>query len=88
MNDTPARLLNLLSLLQIPRERPGSELAERLGVSPCTIRRDIDRLRGLGYPVRRPWAPRAATGRSRAPWTIPQTHPTDRSTRPAASSDP
>ncbi|GHF28355.1 DeoR family transcriptional regulator [Kitasatospora xanthocidica] len=51
MSDTPARLLNLLSLLQTPREWPGSELAERLGVSPRTIRRDIDRLRELGYPV-------------------------------------
>ncbi|MEV5972526.1 YafY family protein [Streptomyces sp. NPDC051921] len=51
MTDTPARLLNLLSLLQTPREWPGSELAERLSVSPRTIRRDIDRLRELGYPV-------------------------------------
>ncbi|KQX90774.1 MULTISPECIES: helix-turn-helix transcriptional regulator [Streptomyces] len=51
MTDTPARLLNLLSLLQTPREWPGSELAERLDVSPRTIRRDIDRLRDLGYPV-------------------------------------
>lgn len=51
MTDTPARLLTLLSLLQTPREWPGSELAERLGVSPRTIRRDIDRLRDLGYPV-------------------------------------
>ncbi|MFB7615607.1 helix-turn-helix transcriptional regulator [Kitasatospora sp. NPDC056181] len=51
MTDTPARLLNLLSLLQTPREWPGSELAERLQVSPRTIRRDIDRLRELGYPV-------------------------------------
>lgn len=51
MTDTPARLLNLLSLLQTPREWPGSELAERLSVSPRTIRRDIDRLRDLGYPV-------------------------------------
>ncbi|NUK51769.1 transcriptional regulator [Streptomyces lunaelactis] len=51
MTDTPARLLNLLSLLQTPREWPGSELAERLEVSPRTIRRDIDRLRDLGYPV-------------------------------------
>jgi predicted DNA-binding transcriptional regulator YafY len=49
--DTPARLLSLLSLLQTPREWPGSELAERLGVSPRTIRRDIERLRDLGYPV-------------------------------------
>ncbi|MET8850601.1 YafY family protein [Amycolatopsis sp. NPDC004625] len=51
MTDTPARLLGLLSLLQTPREWPGSELASRLGVSPRTIRRDIDRLRELGYPV-------------------------------------
>jgi len=51
MHDTPARLLRLLSLLQTPREWPGSELAERLGVSPRTIRRDVDRLRELGYPV-------------------------------------
>ncbi|MFJ5877573.1 helix-turn-helix transcriptional regulator [Streptomyces sp. NPDC093088] len=51
MTDTPARLLHLLSLLQTPREWPGSELAERLSVSPRTIRRDIDRLRDLGYPV-------------------------------------
>ncbi|MFJ3903240.1 helix-turn-helix transcriptional regulator [Streptomyces sp. NPDC090025] len=51
MTDTPARLLHLLSLLQTPREWPGSELAERLSVSARTIRRDIDRLRDLGYPV-------------------------------------
>ncbi|MCX5377836.1 YafY family protein [Streptomyces sp. NBC_00091] len=51
MNDTPARLLTLLSLLQTPREWPGSELAERLRVSSRTIRRDIERLRELGYPV-------------------------------------
>ncbi|SCE25760.1 HTH domain-containing protein [Streptomyces sp. Termitarium-T10T-6] len=51
MSDTPGRLLKLLSLLQTPREWPGGELAERLDVSPRTIRRDIDRLRDLGYPV-------------------------------------
>jgi predicted DNA-binding transcriptional regulator YafY len=51
MHDTPARLLKLLSLLQTPREWPGSELAERLAVTPRTVRRDIDRLRELGYPV-------------------------------------
>ncbi|RCV52911.1 helix-turn-helix transcriptional regulator [Marinitenerispora sediminis] len=59
MSDTPGRLLTLLSLLQSPREWPGSELAERLGVSARTIRRDIDRLRELGYPVR---ATRGAAG--------------------------
>ncbi|MFD7294831.1 helix-turn-helix transcriptional regulator [Streptomyces sp. NPDC059897] len=48
---TPVRLLQLLSLLQTPREWPGSELCERLGVSRRTVRRDIDRLRDLGYPV-------------------------------------
>ncbi|GGU93138.1 transcriptional regulator [Actinomadura cremea] len=51
MTDTPGRLLTLLSLLQTPREWSGGELAGRLGVSPRTIRRDVDRLRGLGYPI-------------------------------------
>ena len=45
------RLLSLLSLLQTPRLWAASEIAERLDVSPRTIRRDIDRLRELGYPV-------------------------------------
>src|SRR3954466_5193948 len=48
---TSSRLLTLLSLLQGRRDWPGNELAERLEVSPRTIRRDIDRLRDLGYPV-------------------------------------
>ncbi|MFI1199461.1 helix-turn-helix transcriptional regulator [Streptomyces sp. NPDC020883] len=51
MSETSARLLNLLSLLQTPREWPGRELAERLRVTTRTIRRDIERLRELGYPV-------------------------------------
>ncbi len=51
MSDTSGRLLALLSLLQTPREWPGSELARRLGVTPRTVRRDVDRLRDLGYPV-------------------------------------
>ncbi|MEV5892808.1 helix-turn-helix transcriptional regulator [Nonomuraea fuscirosea] len=46
-----SRLLALLSLLQTPREWPGGELAERLGVSRRTVRRDVERLRELGYPV-------------------------------------
>ncbi|TMR98303.1 helix-turn-helix transcriptional regulator [Nonomuraea basaltis] len=46
-----SRLLSLLSLLQTPREWPGGELADRLGVSRRTIRRDVERLRALGYPV-------------------------------------
>ncbi len=48
---TSSRLLTLLSLLQGRRDWPGSELADRLGVSGRTIRRDVDRLRELGYPV-------------------------------------
>ncbi len=55
MLETSARLLRLLSLLQTPRdgtgEWTGTELAERLEVSTRTIRRDVDRLRDLGYPV-------------------------------------
>lgn len=52
MHQTSARLLALLSLLQTRRDWPGELLAERLEVSPRTIRRDVDRLRELGYPVR------------------------------------
>jgi predicted DNA-binding transcriptional regulator YafY len=52
MSGTSARLLRLLSLLQMPRAWPGDELAGRLGVSRRTIRRDVERLRDLGYPVR------------------------------------
>ncbi len=48
---TSARLLRLLSLLQTPRDWTGAELAERLEVSPRTIRNDVERLRALGYPV-------------------------------------
>src|SRR3954463_11796003 len=51
MSETSSRLLELLSLLQARRDWPGGELAERLEVSGRTIRRDMDRLRALGYPV-------------------------------------
>jgi biotin operon repressor BirA-like protein len=51
MADTSSRLLSLLSLLQTPREWSGGELAERLGISRRTVRRDVERLRELGYPV-------------------------------------
>lgn len=52
MANTSGRTLRLLSLLQNHRYWPGTELAGRLGVSPRTLRRDVGRLRDLGYPVR------------------------------------
>ncbi|HUF99022.1 MAG TPA: YafY family protein [Ilumatobacter sp.] len=51
MADSTARALALLSLLQTHRHWAGAELADRLGVSERTVRRDVDRLRQLGYPV-------------------------------------
>ena len=51
MLETSARLLRLLSLLQGRRDWTSAELATRLGVTARTIRNDVDRLRGLGYPV-------------------------------------
>jgi predicted DNA-binding transcriptional regulator YafY len=51
MLETSARLLRLLSLLQSRRDWTGAELAGRLGVGLRTLRRDVDRLRDLGYPV-------------------------------------
>ena len=51
MANTSSRALRLLSLLQNHRFWPGAELAGRLGVSARTLRRDVDRLRELGYPV-------------------------------------
>jgi predicted DNA-binding transcriptional regulator YafY len=59
MANTSSRTLKLLSLLQTHRFWPGTELAGRLGVSPRTLRRDVDRLRELGYPVQ---AQRGADG--------------------------
>ena len=51
MPNTSSRTLQLLSLLQTRRYWPGAELAARLEVTTRTLRRDIDRLRELGYPV-------------------------------------
>ena len=59
MANTSARMLRLLSLLETHRYWPGAELADRLQVSQRTLRRDIDRLRELGYPVQ---AQRGVTG--------------------------
>lgn len=46
-----SRLLDLLSILQTGGQHRGPELAERLGVTVRTVRRDVDRLRGLGYAI-------------------------------------
>jgi predicted DNA-binding transcriptional regulator YafY len=51
VTDTAGRLLRLLSLLQRRAEWTGPQLADELGVTTRTVRRDVDRLRGLGYPV-------------------------------------
>lgn len=51
MLETSARLLELLSLLQLQRDWTSSELAGRLEVSTRTVRADIGKLRSLGYPV-------------------------------------
>jgi len=51
MATTASRVLELLSLLQTHRQWPGGELADRLGVTQRTLRRDVERLRGLGYRV-------------------------------------
>jgi predicted DNA-binding transcriptional regulator YafY len=51
MANTSARMLRLLSLLQTYRYWPGTDLADRLEVSARTLRRDVERLRELGYPV-------------------------------------
>src|ERR1700729_1643306 len=51
MLQTSARLLRLLSLFQAQRYWSGAELSLRLEVTGRTLRRDVDRLRSLGYPV-------------------------------------
>lgn len=51
MKETSGRLLRLLTLLQVRPSWSGSEIADRLGVTTRTVRRDMDKLRDLGYPV-------------------------------------
>jgi predicted DNA-binding transcriptional regulator YafY len=51
VKQTSARLLRLLALLQTRRDWSGQDLADRLGVSTRTVRRDVDKLRALDYPV-------------------------------------
>ncbi|MEV6752656.1 WYL domain-containing protein [Streptomyces sp. NPDC051214] len=48
---TTERVLTLLGLLQQRQAWTGPELADRLGVTTRTVRRDVERLRTLGYPV-------------------------------------
>jgi predicted DNA-binding transcriptional regulator YafY len=59
VRETSTRLLELLSLLQDGRDWSGADIAERLGVSTRTVRRDVERLRNLDYPV---LATRGASG--------------------------
>ena len=51
MSDPTSRALSLLNLLQTHRHWTGQELAARLGVTQRTVRRDVDRLRDLGYRI-------------------------------------
>jgi predicted DNA-binding transcriptional regulator YafY len=51
MLQTSARLLRLLSLFQVQRYWSGADLSQRLDITGRTLRRDVDRLRSLGYPV-------------------------------------
>lgn len=72
--DVTERMLNLLSNLQTGRAFAGEELAGRLGVSPRTLRRDVERLRGYGYPVHTQPGPggyyRLAAGRTLPPLVL------------------
>ncbi|RGE19325.1 YafY family protein [Leucobacter sp. wl10] len=57
MTSATSRLLQLLSLLQARRDWPGSVLADRLGISQRTVRRDVDRLREMGYNIQATMGP-------------------------------
>ncbi|GAB3926390.1 YafY family protein [Kribbella albertanoniae] len=74
MADVTARMLALLSTLQSGRSFSGDELVQRLGVSPRTLRRDVDRLRSYGYPVQTQPGPggfyRLTAGRTMPPLVL------------------
>ncbi|MFC0097082.1 helix-turn-helix transcriptional regulator [Micromonospora marina] len=74
MADVTQRMLALLSTLETGRAFTGAELAARLHVSPRTLRRDVERLRGYGYPVRTQPGPgghyRLAAGRAMPPLVL------------------
>ena len=57
MTTTTSRLLTLLSLLQTRRDWPGALLAERLSISHRTVRRDVERLREMGYSIQATMGP-------------------------------
>ena len=67
-------MLELLSLLQTGRAWPARELADRLGTTPRTLRRDLDRLREFGYPVESTRGPggsyRLVAGRAMPPLVL------------------
>lgn len=74
MADVTERMLALLSTLQTGRSFSGEELTRRLSISPRTLRRDVDRLRGYGYPVEAQPGPggfyRLAAGRTMPPLVL------------------
>ncbi len=74
MADVTERMLALLSTLQTGRSFSGEELTRRLSISPRTLRRDVDRLRGYGYPVETRPGPggyyRLAAGRTMPPLVL------------------
>ncbi len=74
MNGPSTRMLELLSLLQSGRSWPAAELATRLETTPRTLRRDLDRLRELGYPVESTRGPggsyRLVAGRAMPPLVL------------------
>jgi biotin operon repressor len=67
VTETSSQLLELLWLLQAHRDWSGAELADRLAVSGRTIRRDVERLRDLGYPVESLTGPAGGYGSPRQP---------------------